>query len=108
MGNKKPKIVSVTNTDAVSTDRVCTPIALNVPLVLIEDCEDQLWWTEEVMDYSAASQLRSTALISGILARIITIQLILPAADEVNAVSSDLDEITAEPLRVKLKTPTRR
>ncbi len=108
MGNKTPKIVSVTNTDAVGTDRVCTPIVLNVPLVLIEDCSDQLWWTEEAMDYSAASQLRSTALISGILARIITLQLILPAADEVNAVSSDLDEITAEPVRVKLKTTSLR
>ena len=108
MGKKKPKIVSVTNTDPVGTDRVCTPIVLNVPLVLIEDCSDQLWWTEEAMDYSAASQFQSTALISGILARIITIQLILPAADEVNATSCDLDEIAAEPVRVKLKTPTLR
>ena len=108
MGKKKPKIVTVTNTDRVGTDRVCKPIALNVPLVLIEDCSDQLWWTEEVMDYSAASQFRSTALISGILARIITIQLILPAADEVNATSCDLDEIIAEPVRVTLKTPTLR
>ena len=108
MSKKAPKIVSVANTDAVGSDRVCKPIALNVPLVLIEDCSDQLWWTEEVMDYSAALQFRSTALISGILARIITIQLILPSADEINAVSSDLDKIAAEPVRVELKTPTQR
>lgn len=46
--------------------------------------------------------------MSGILIRILTVQLILPAADEIGAISSDLDEITIDPVRLKFRTPTSR
>ena len=103
---RKKKLVTVCNTGEVGNDRACDPIAITIPTILIEDGHEDLQWIAQAMDHCTANQLCELARASGILARIIPVQLILPAADAVGAVSNNLDAVTAEAVRIKLKTPT--
>jgi hypothetical protein len=100
------KVITVRNVDTVGNDRACDPIAITVPVILIEDEFKELQWVTQVMDESTAKQLCELAETSGVLARIIPVQLVLPAADALGAISDDLDAVTAMVVRVQLKTPT--
>ena len=101
-------IVTVRNIDTVGNDRACDPIAITVPVILIEDEFKELQWVTQVMDESTAKQLCELAEASGVLARIriIPVAIVLPAADALGAISDNLDAVTAKVVRVQLKTPT--
>ena len=102
------RVVAVPNTGPIGTDRTCSSIVIPIPILFIEDCMEQVQWHPEPMDFSSAARLQAMASVSGTFIHIISVPLILPTADDVNEVSSDLDQIRAEPIRVTLKTPSQR
>lgn len=95
----------VPNEAPIGDDVANTPTAICIPVVLLEDHFEQLQWLPTAVDESAADQFESFAQVSGVLVRVISIPLILPAADELRVSDGDLDRVIAEPLRVQLRLP---
>lgn len=103
----EPRPAAIRNTGPVGNDLVCSPLQIDVPLVLIWRGSD-LHWCPEVMDLSAARRMVETINTNpDCFAAVVSVPLIVPAAGEVSgevdAEAGEHEDLEADALRVKLR-----
>ena len=93
----------IPNTDPVGNDLCLSPIAVNVPMVIVDNgCE--CFWYHDTMDRSSADRMTFAMRHSlGAEAFRVDIKMIVPAASDIRAATAELDELACDPLRVILR-----
>lgn len=92
----------VPNTAPVGQDYCLDPVAIQVPLLFINNGTDCFWY-HDALDSSTADRL-AFALTHGqnVDTHRIDLQLILPSAHDVHTTTPDLHNLNAVPVRVTL------
>ncbi|MCG8652170.1 MAG: hypothetical protein MI861_20190 [Pirellulales bacterium] len=95
----------ITNIAAVGDDDALSSIAVEVPLVLVEDHLEVLRWYPGLMNRQLAKHFAWFSSISGVHMQIFPIQLVLPPATKLRSNRFDLEKIEADCVRVQLTVP---
>lgn len=94
---------NIPNVAPVGRDVALEPVVVEVPLILMDNGTDFLWYPE-AMDKSTADRIVAMSP-SNMLAYRVTVPLILPAAQHIEAATTMPELLTCKPIRVKLHAP---
>src|SRR5690554_2140872 len=95
----------IPNSDPVGTDTVLTPVVVNVPLILLDNGTDFLWYPE-AMDASAADRIMAMSMAGGTVAAYrVTVPIVLPAAQEIESATAAPERLVCEPVRIQMRAP---
>ena len=93
----------IPNSDSVGNDSCLTPVEVRVPFIIVDNGNDCFWF-HEPMDPSAAQRLAfSISQSAHAEAFSIDVRLVLPAACDIRAATSELDCISSQPVRAILQ-----
>ncbi len=94
----------IRNVDPVGSDCCLTPVMLTVPVVIVDYPGSDCLWYSEVMDVSAADRMVYAMMRSlDAEAYRVDVKIVLPSASDVRSATADLDQLSSEPARVRLR-----
>ncbi len=93
----------IPNVDPVGRDVAATPVVVNVPLILLDNGTDFLWYPE-AMDASTADRIVAMSP-SNMIAYRVTVPLILPAAQHIESATAMPELLICKPIRVQMRAP---